>query len=202
MAATAGAFRATATAALNIETHQLPMRYLLEKQALEGLTRTGTSQSGYQMKRARGGEAIGSGRIRPGWRPWEWSPLEKVNELATRRLGQTSFQNLECIRPYITAPYWSPPEVVITENAENAIKEHNMVVAHGQQVIMVYTDGSGSRLNSRVGAAAVCPKHQETRSVYMGEQSETTVYIAELQGILLALVTILHRQLQHVVVFN
>lgn len=80
------------------------------------------------MKRARGGEAIGSGRIRPGWRHWEWSPLEKISELAMWRLGQTSFQDLECIQPYITAPYWSPPEVVIAENAENAIIEHNTIV--------------------------------------------------------------------------
>ena len=53
-----------------------------------------------------------------------------------------------------------------------------------------------------MGAEAVCPKHQETRSVYMGEQSETTVYVAELQRILLALVIILRRQIQHVVFFN
>lgn len=79
------------------------------------------SQAGGQVWRARGGEAIGRGHTRHGWRPWEWSPLEKISELATRRLGQDSFQNLVCIQPYITAPYWSSPEVVIAENAEKAI---------------------------------------------------------------------------------
>ena len=191
MAATAGAFRATATAALNIETHQLPMQCLLEKQALEALTRIETSQSGDQVRRARGGEAIGCGHIRPGWRPLEWSPLEKISELAMRRLGQITFQDLERIQPYITAPYWSPPEVVIAEDTENVIIEHNAIMAHGQPVTTVYTDGRG--VNGRLRVAAVCPKHQETWSVYMGEQSGTMVYVVELQGILPVLVSIIRR---------
>jgi len=86
-----------------------------------------------------------------------------------RRLGQTTFQDLERIQLYITAPYRSPPEVVIAENIENAIIEHNTMIAHNQSV---YTDGSV--VNGRVRAAAVCPKHQKTRSTYMGEQSEAT----------------------------
>ena len=135
------------------------MKCLLEKRALEALTRIETSQSGDQVRRARGGEAIGSGRIRPGWRPWEWSALERISELAMRRLGQTRFQDLERIQPYITALYWSPPEVIIAKNTENAIIEHNTITAHGQPVTTIYTDGSG--VNGRVGAAAVCPKHQE-----------------------------------------
>ena len=155
MAAMTGAFRATATAALDIETHQIPMKCLLEKRALEALTRIETSQSGDQVRRARGGEAIGSGRIRPGWRPWEWSALERISELAMRRLGQTRFQDLERIQPYITAPYWSPPEVIIAKNTENTIIEHNTITAHSQPVTTIYTDGSG--VNGRVGAAAVCP---------------------------------------------
>ena len=81
---------------------------------------------------------------------------------------------------------FSKQTVIIAENAENAIIEHNTITAHGQPVTAVYTDGSG--VIGRVGAAAVCPKHQEARSAYMGEQSEATVYVAELQGILLALV--------------
>lgn len=36
----------------------------------------------------------------------------------------------------------------------------------------------------------------------MGEQSEATVYAAELQGILLALVIVLRRQIQHAMVFT
>ena len=52
MTAMTGAFRATATAALDIETHQIPMKCLLEKWALEALTRIETSQSGDQVRRA------------------------------------------------------------------------------------------------------------------------------------------------------
>jgi ribonuclease HI len=51
-------------------------------------------------------------------------------------------------------------------------------------------------------AAAVCPQYNEIRSVYMGEQSEATVYAAELQGILLGLIIILRRQIQHIIIFT
>lgn len=43
---------------------------------------------------------------------------------------------------------------------------------------------------------------QETRSTYMGEQTEATVHAAELQGTLLALIIILRHQIQHTVVFT
>lgn len=90
--------------------------------------------------------------------------------------------------------------MVIAENTENAITEHNTIVPPGQPTTAVYTDGSG--INGRVGAAGVFTKHQETRSMYMGEQSETSVYVAELQGILLALVTVLRHQIQNAVAFT
>jgi ribonuclease HI len=36
----------------------------------------------------------------------------------------------------------------------------------------------------------------------MGEQSKATVYAAELQGILLGLIIILRRQIQHAIIFT
>jgi hypothetical protein len=42
----------------------------------------------------------------------------------------------------------------------------------------VYIDRSG--INSRVGAAAVCPQYNEIRLVYMGKQSKAIVYAAKL----------------------
>jgi hypothetical protein len=95
MLAIAGAYRTTATAALNIETYQLPIQWLLEKQMLETLLRIATSRARDHIRNVRGGEAMGRGRIRPDWRCWEWSPLQRIDELAIRRLGQINFGNLE-----------------------------------------------------------------------------------------------------------
>jgi ribonuclease HI len=200
MLAIAGAYRTTATAALNIETYQLPIQWLLEKQMLETLLRIATSRARDHIRNVRGGEAIGRGRIRPDWRCWEWSPLQRIDELAIRRLGQVNFGNLECIQPYITAPYWTPPDVTIDESAEQAIAEHDIIAAHSQTAVAVYTDGSG--INGKVGAAAVCPQYLDARATYMGEQSETTVYAAELQGIFLALVIIIRHRICRAVVFT
>ncbi|KAH3182575.1 hypothetical protein KXV92_007261 [Aspergillus fumigatus] len=87
MLAIAGVYRATATAALNIETYQLPVQWLLEKQMLETLLWIATSKAIDHIQNVRGGEAMGQGRIRPDWRCWEWSPLQRINKLAIRRLG-------------------------------------------------------------------------------------------------------------------
>lgn len=87
MLAIAGVYRATATAALNLETYQLPVQWLLEKQMLETLLWIATSKARDHIQNVRGGEAMGQGRIRPDWRCWEWSPLQRINKLAIRRLG-------------------------------------------------------------------------------------------------------------------
>jgi hypothetical protein len=67
---------------------------------------------------------------------------------------------------------------MIDGNVEIAMKQHETVIKQDQSITAVYTDRSG--INSRVGAAAVCPQYNETRLVYMGEQSEATVYAAKL----------------------
>jgi ribonuclease HI len=89
---------------------------------------------------------------------------------------------------------------MINGNIEIAIKQHKIVIKQDQSITAVYTDGSG--INSRVGAAAVCPQYNKIRSVYIGEQSKATVYAAKLQGILLGLIIILRRQIQHVIIFT
>jgi ribonuclease HI len=194
-----GAFRATATTAMNIETHLLPMQQLLEKRLMESLLMVQTSKAADLIRKAHSDEIKGQGYISRCWRPWDWSPLQRIRELFSQKLEGKRLEDLESIHPFIVAPYWTPPEVVIDENAEIAMKQHE-TTRQDQSVTAVYTDGSG--INGRVGAAAVCPQCNETRSVYMGEQSEATVYAAELQGILLALIIILRRQIQHAIIFT
>ncbi|KAL7648995.1 hypothetical protein ACMYSQ_012593 [Aspergillus niger] len=94
--------------------------------------------------------------------------LQRIDELAIRRLGRADSGNLECIQPYITASYWTPPNVTIDASAEQTIAEHDTIACQRQLEAAVYTDGSG--INDMIGAAAVCPQYQETRAAYMGEQ--------------------------------
>ncbi|KAI3053336.1 hypothetical protein CBS147353_11489 [Aspergillus niger] len=195
-----GAFRATATTTMNIETHLLLMQQLLEKHVMESFLRLQTSKAAHLIRKARTDEIKGQGYVSLRWRPWDWSPLQKINELVIQKLGRTSLDGLESIQPFIAAPYWMPPEIIIDENAERAMEQHEATTGQGQSVTAVYTNGSG--IKGRVGAAAVCPQYYETRSVYMGELSEATVYAAELQGILLAMVIILRRQIRRVVIFT
>jgi ribonuclease HI len=89
---------------------------------------------------------------------------------------------------------------MINRNMEIVMKQHEIVIKQDQSITAVYTDRSG--INSRVGAAAVCPQYNETRSVYMGKQSKATVYAAKLQGILLGLIIILRCQIQHTIIFT
>jgi hypothetical protein len=149
MLAIAAAYRTTATAALNIEAYRLPMQWLLEKQMLEILPRIATSRASDQVRSARGGETMGQGHIRPDWHCWEWSPLQRIDELATRKLGRVNFGNLECIQPYITAPYWTPPDVVIDESAELAITGHNSITGQGQSTVAGSTARSERRRYAR-----------------------------------------------------
>lgn len=70
MLAITGAHRTISTAALNIETYQLPMRWLLEKQMLDTLVRVATTRARDQVGTARRGETMGRGHLRPDWYPW------------------------------------------------------------------------------------------------------------------------------------
>jgi hypothetical protein len=195
-----GAFRATASAALNIEAHLLPMQRLLERKMIETFLRFHTGTAMDMVGNVRRGEDIGNGHIGNGWRPWSWSPLEKIQDFTEKEMGEDSLRNLEQILPFSVAPHWASPDVIIEGDAETAIEAHRAILNRAPRPIALYTDGSG--INGRVGAAAICPKYQISRSSYMGQQSESTVYVAELQGILLALVIILQRQMQHAVIFT
>ncbi|RKK06295.1 hypothetical protein BFJ66_g18528, partial [Fusarium oxysporum f. sp. cepae] len=59
------------------------------------------------------------------------------------------------------------------------------IIQDEPDAIHIYTDGSG--IGGHIGAAAVCTTTQETKSAYMGDDTTSTVYAGELQGISLAL---------------
>lgn len=90
--------------------------------------------------------------------------------------------------------------MIIKDTVETATQNHNRVTLEEPRPTAIYTDGS--RIIERVGALAVCPHLQDTRSVYMGEGTCTTVYTAELQGILMALMISLHHRRTQTTIFT
>ena len=112
---------------------------------------------------------------------------------------------LESRQPYIITPWWKPPLVVVASTPEEAISQHNSLYMEANN-ICVYTDGSG--IHGHVGAAAVMilsTSDSESRPVlqkrtqYMGTDTQSTVYAAELKGILLALqILITSANTQHI----
>lgn len=81
----------------------------------------------------------------------------------------------------------TPPFICIKKSAKEAIKEHDTAEpATGR----IYTDGSS--INDHVRAAATAPSLQNDsarrkQTQYMGQSSTSTVYTAELKGLVLAL---------------
>jgi hypothetical protein len=59
----------------------------------------------------------------------------------SKELEGKRLDDLESIHPFIAAPYWTPPEVIIDGNAEMAMKQHETATKQDQFVTAVYTDG-------------------------------------------------------------
>lgn len=81
MRAITEAFRATAITAMNIKTHLLPIQQLLEKQLMKSFLRLQTNKTADLIRKARTDEIKKQKYISLHWRLWDWSPLQKINEL-------------------------------------------------------------------------------------------------------------------------
>jgi ribonuclease HI len=90
----------------------------------------------------------------------------------------------EPIPLFITPPWRREPHTYIDNDADKARERHDHECAANKS-LSIYTDGSG--IEGEIGSAAVCPLTQQTRSVHMGSDTQSTVYAAELQGTSLAL---------------
>lgn len=86
---------------------------------------------------------------------------------------------------YITPPWWKGPTIHIREDAEKAESDHQRELESGRNTLLIYTDGSS--IDGHTGAAAVCPRISQTRTAYIGQDTVSTVYAGELQGINMAL---------------
>lgn len=89
---------------------------------------------------------------------------------------------METIPLFVAPPWWMGPRIHIEEDS-CACSTHDREIAKDR--ICIYTDGSS--IGGHVGAAAVYLDAGQMRNTYMGTDSTSTVYAAELQGVNLAL---------------
>ncbi|KAL3965699.1 hypothetical protein ACCO45_000007 [Purpureocillium lilacinum] len=163
-----GAYKATSLPALDVEMHLLPVEQQIWKHNIEALDRISTpSRPTRQAQRRR----------------TKTSPREAIQKTIHDR--EVNNWTQEQIDPFVAPPWWRGPQTYIEKTADEARKKHLALLLQEKAALHIYTDGNG--IQSQIGAAAVCPTIQQTRSSYMGTEDVSTVYAGELQGISLAL---------------
>jgi ribonuclease HI len=177
--AISGAFRATSRAALDVETHLLPMEQQIWKHNAEVVGHVLCRQDipGIEIVKWLGEE---SGPRRASTYT---SPLQSIWQ-DIKKAGATNLQVREQIPPFVMAPWSNGPGTHIAPSDDEARSEHDAINAT-QDAACIYTDGSST--GGHIGCAAVWPNKRQTESAYMGTADMSTVYAAELQGINMAL---------------
>ena len=168
-----GAFRTTAGSAVDVEANLLPARQQVGQTALETTMRIRTTPLSTEM-------------AKPKSKTRHVSPLDQFSSLLEDQY-KAPLNRLEMRQPHVVPPWWVPPLTRIDSSPEAAIKEHDAIKPH--TALCIYTDGSG--IEGHVGTVAVAPfiqtdNIQTKKTEYIGPATASTVYAAELRGIVLA----------------
>ena len=164
-----------------MELHLLPIRQLLDKQVQETAVQLMTGPTVGQPKLDRTPEEMKLGGK---------TPMELHAQKGCLKLNAGEYW--ERRMAFITAP-WEQPPIVHIEEKEQAINRHKVIEKQykGRKgSLLVYTDGSAH--GGHVGAAAVIGNSSKHRQLYMGLETQSTVYAAELQGIRMGLLPAVH----------
>jgi ribonuclease HI len=170
-----GAFKATSTPALNVETHLLPMKQQLWKEKSLALVRMLSSITPLKIKMKKSKTARAGSRR---------TPLQSLFQELVKH-AKVDLETLEKIPPTIAPPWWLPPKISIHETKEKAKAHQAKYSQRYPNALTIYTDGSG--IEGGIGAAAVAPLQGRVKKAFLGNEYTSTVYAAELKGIYLAL---------------
>jgi hypothetical protein len=114
------------------------------------------------------------------------SPLKQFLKIMELK-HNIQLNRLEKHQPHIVPLWWILPFTHIARDPEAVIAEHNVL---NRGILRIYTNGSGT--DGHVGAAIILPAPIlqnicTKRTEYMGRSTTSTVYAAELRGIVLTL---------------
>lgn len=172
-----GAYKSTSGAALDTELFLLPITQLLLKTNLQTTSRMLSTVEGMILPPSRPYHTEGG---TPRYR----SPLQAIVLRMRNDHGPVTHQ-FETIRAHIVPPWWKGIQTVIAATAAKATDTHNLLAKSTANNILIYTDGSG--IDGQIGAAAVSPTIGLERWAYMGDATTSTVHVAELYGIKMAI---------------
>lgn len=137
-----GAFKATSTQALNIETYLTQIGLELDKKVHQTAARLYPGPLYSSITQGRSTQS----RQTP-------TPLEDLEKRHAKLLG-SSIRELERTPVYIVAPWWQLPNVNISSSKKAAIHLHNQIFAQQTaQDTLAYTDESG--INQKIGSACI-----------------------------------------------
>ena len=123
-----------------------------------------------------------------------WSPLEALRWKKDGILDPKGCV-WESRRAFALAPWEARIPCVIDQDAEAARASHDKVIQQAAldrtPTVLFFTDGSG--YEGQVGASAVAPREGVFQRRYLGTTEESTVYVAELNGIEMAVANLANR---------
>lgn len=121
-----------------------------------------------------------------------WGPLEALWWKTDGILSQQG--KWESREAFVLAPWEARIPCIVDQDAEAARASHDKIeAALGRApTVLFFTDGSG--YEGQVGASAVAPREGVFQRRYLGTTDDSTVYVAELNGIEMAIARFVEQQ--------